>query len=218
MGFSFAYDKGLYDAVRDTNIGDVRSRLSAPISYQSHLARFLENHDEQCCVMAFGSQRLQAVATLMGTVPGMRFYMQGEPEGFTVHQPIELRRIAEHPADPAIAALFDKILKVTNEDVFHNAEWNLLPVNHEGDTPPDGLIAYEWRSQKSWKLVVANLSGNPSQGRIPLGGQASAEKRYVFYDELDDVRYPRDGKELSATGLFVRRDGYQAHVFDVTSV
>ena len=30
LGFSFVYDKGLYDAVRDENIGDVRSRLSAP--------------------------------------------------------------------------------------------------------------------------------------------------------------------------------------------
>lgn len=151
----------------------------------------------------------------MGSVPGMRFYMQGEPEGYAVHQPIELRRIAEQPADPAIAALFEQILKITNENVFHNAEWNLLPVNLEGDAPPDGLIAYEWRSQESWKLIVVNLAGNPSQGRIPLGDRVSSEKQYMLYDELNDVRYPRDGKELSAAGLFVRRDGYQAHVFDI---
>jgi hypothetical protein len=217
LGFSFVYDKGFYDAVRDANIGDVRSRLSAPISYQSHLGRFLENHDEQCCAMAFGDERLPAIVTLMGTVPGLRFYLQGEPEGFATHQPIELRRIADQPPNPAIAKIFAKILKITNEDVFHNAEWNLLQINAEGDASPGGLIAYEWRSEKSWKLIVVNLSGNPSQGRIPFGENVSAEKQYMFYDELNDVHYARDGKELHAIGLFVRRDAFQAHLFDVTS-
>ena len=46
LGFSFAYDKELYDAVRDVVVPDVRSCLTDDLAYQSHLTRFLENHDE----------------------------------------------------------------------------------------------------------------------------------------------------------------------------
>jgi hypothetical protein len=43
-----------------------------------------------------------------------------------------------------------------------------------------------------------------------------ADKDYIFYDELHDVRYPRKGEELHAKGLFVRLEGFQSHLFDVT--
>jgi hypothetical protein len=154
----------------------------------------------------------------MGTLPGMRFYQQGESEGFRIHQPIELRRVADEAPDSEIAALFEKILRITNSDVFHAAQWNLLTVNPEGDISPDGLIACEWRSPKAWKLIAVNLSPGISQGRIPLGERVSAEKQYMFYDELNDVHYPRAGANLHASGLFVQRDGYKAHLFDVTSI
>ena len=46
LGFSFVYDKALYDAVRSANPSAVHGILTAPVDYQNHLARFLENHDE----------------------------------------------------------------------------------------------------------------------------------------------------------------------------
>ena len=81
LGFSFVYDKGLYDAVRDMNVGGVRAILAADVQQQSHFARFLENHDEPRSMSVFGKQRLLSAATLMGTLPGMRFYFEGEVEG-----------------------------------------------------------------------------------------------------------------------------------------
>ncbi len=216
LGFSFVYDKSLYDSVRDENISDVRARLSVPAENQSHLARFLENHDEARCAAVFGKQRVSSVATLMGTLPGLRFYHQGELEGRQIHQPIELGRFPVEPADPEIAAIFQKILAFTKGGAFHNAQWSLLPINAEGDISPDGLIAYEWRSSDVWKIVVVNLLAGTSQGRIPLGGRVAADKQYVLYDELNDVRYARSGAELHTVGLFVQRNGFQAHLFDVT--
>ena len=217
LGFSFVYDKGLYDVVRDTNIAEVHSLLSAPVNSQSHLARFLENHDEPRCAAVFGNQRLQAAGTLMGTLPGMRFYQQGELEGFKTHQPIELRRVVEEPPDPVGKEFFLRLLSITKSEVFHGGIWNLLPVAPEGDPSSGNLFAYEWRSEKTWKLIVANLAGSPSQGRISLGDRISPGKQYMFYDQMNDVRYARGGDELQALGLFVRRDGFQAHLFDVTS-
>src|SRR4029077_13137309 len=43
LGFLYSYDKALYDAARDANPSGVRDCLGAPVTYQNHLARFLEN-------------------------------------------------------------------------------------------------------------------------------------------------------------------------------
>lgn len=216
LGFSFSYDKELYDAVRDANIAGVRARIGTGIPRQSRLARFLENHDELRCAEVFGSHRLPAVGTLMGTLPGMRFYHQGELEGRKNHLPITLRMAAPEPPDPRSASLFEKILRLTNQDIFHRGEWNLLDVKNEGDSTGENLVAYEWRLEKLWKVIVVNLSADTSVGRLNPGGHVSPTLDYVFYDELNEVHYVRGGKELCEIGLFIRLEGSQAHLFDVS--
>ncbi|MGD0962950.1 MAG: alpha-amylase family glycosyl hydrolase [Candidatus Acidiferrales bacterium] len=216
LGFSFVYDKEFYDAVRDVRTDEVRHRLAAPVEQQSHLARFLENHDEPRSADVFGTRRLPSAGTLMGTVPGMRFYYQGELDGCEPHLPITLRAPANAPPDEFCLEFYGKILGISNNEVFHHGQWRLLPIWPEGDATSANIIAYQWRSEKSWKVVAVNLAGQASQGRIQLGDTALADKDYIFYDQLHDVRYPRKGGELHEIGLFVRLDGFQAHVFNIT--
>jgi hypothetical protein len=215
LGFSFAYDKDLYNAVRDLNLGGVRARLGVPQTTQSKFARFLENHDEPRCAVTFGGPRRPALGILMSTVPGMRFYQHGELEGRKIHLPIQLRRATPEEPDPATVAYFSKILRFTNEDVFHEGDWSLLPVTSVWDSSFENLVAYEWRSKSTWKMIVANLSGIASQGRIPLGDGVSPSAQYTFDDQLNGVVYERNGAELHNPGLFVRREAFDAHVFDV---
>jgi len=218
LGFSFVYDKSLYDALRNTNISQVQSHVRAPLQYQKHLARFLENHDEPRFLEAFGDARLPSAGTLMGTLPGMRFYHHGELEGGKTFLPVALRMAAPEPRDPTAAAFFEKVLSITKHDAFHQGDWNLLQVNFEGEPTSGNLVAYEWRLKDSWKLIVVNLAGGASQGRIPFTGRTLPAKQYAFRDELDGVIYTRDSDDLSNRGLFVRRDGYGAHLFDVNAV
>jgi Alpha amylase, catalytic domain len=218
LGFSFVYDKGLYDAVRDVNMPEVHERVAADIGYQSRLARFLENHDEARWTTVFGDRRLVSVGTLMSTLPGMRFYHQNELSGSKIRLPITLRVGTDEPPDPLAVAFFANVLRITQDDVFHTGVWNLLQVKPEGDATPDGLVVYEWRSEKSWKLVAVNLSERASQGRVHFGDHALSPDDYTFHDVLNDVRYVRNGRELRDKGLFVRREGYQAHLFDVSPV
>jgi hypothetical protein len=216
MGFSFAYDKELYDAVRDARVADVHARIAAGEGYQAHLARFLENHDEPRRAGVFGNERLRAVGTLMGTLPGMRFYYQGEIEGLKIRLPITLSKPADEPADPVSVAFFGKILGITHEEVFHSGQWNLLEIVPEGDDTSANIVVYEWRSEKSWKIIVVNLADYASQGRVRMGDRVSPARQYIFYDQLDEERYVRSGEELHNVGLFVRREGGGAHLFDVT--
>ncbi|HYL68339.1 MAG TPA: alpha-amylase family glycosyl hydrolase [Candidatus Limnocylindria bacterium] len=216
LGFSYAYDKELYDAVRDRKIGDVRARISTGEISQSRLARFLENHDEPRRPNVFGNERLRAVGTLMATLPGMRFYHQGELEGLKVHLPITLRISAAEPLDPISAFCFHKLLEITDAEVFHAGRWSLLEVTADSDDTSANLLVYEWRLEKTWKIVVVNLAGCASQGRVKLGDRVSPAQQYVFHDQLNEDRYLRSGHEIRSIGLFVRREAGQAHLFDVT--
>jgi hypothetical protein len=216
LGFSYSYDKTLYDAVRDINIPQIRDRLWTNPERQSDFARFMENHDEPRRPEIFPNDRLAAAGTLLGTLPGMRFYHQGELEGRRIRQPITLRVAADEPPDPFSTNFFQRILQITRQDVFHEGKWNLLDVAPEGDAPTDALLVYEWRSPKAWKIIAVNLAAYTSQGRVHLAGRVSPTQNYIFNDELNNVRYDRSGDELHSLGLFVRREPYQAHLFDIT--
>jgi hypothetical protein len=176
----------------------------------------MENHDEQRRAVVFPNDRLAADGTLLGTLPGMRFYHQGELEGRKIHLPITLRIAADEPPDPISRNFFQKILQITRQDVFHEGKWSLLDVAPEGDAPTDALLVYEWRSAKAWKIIAVNLAAYTSQGRVHLAGRVSPTQNYIFNDELNNVRYDRTGQELYNIGLFIRRDPFQAHLFDIT--
>jgi glycosidase len=216
LGFSFVYDKGFYDSVRDGNVSGLQERLADPIDYQNHLVRFLENHDEGRCASVFGNERLMSAGTLMATVPGMRLYHQGELQGYRIRTPISLRIGADEPPDPVVAAFFEKILAITKEEVFHKGTWSLLRVTREGDASYTNLVVFEWRWKTSWKLIAANLAGYASQGRVQFGDRLLRAKEYVFYDELHGERYVRSSDELRDLGLFVRREASDAHLFDIS--
>ena len=81
-------------------------------------------------------QRLSSVGTLMGTLPGMRFYYQGELQGCVPHLPITLRMPADEPPNPSCVQLFQNILRISNEDVFHRGRWRQLAARPERDARP----------------------------------------------------------------------------------
>ncbi|MGH9445596.1 MAG: alpha-amylase family glycosyl hydrolase, partial [Terriglobia bacterium] len=215
LGFSFCYDKRLYDRLLESKPQDVRSHLTAGLSYQSGLVRFLENHDERRSAAAFGREKLPAVAALTSALPGLRFYHQGQLEGKRLQLPIQLRRASHEPVDGQIQELYRKLLRISQELVFHQGDWRLLEVRAAGDDSSANIIAYQWRLEKTLKLVVANLASAPSQGNISLDG-CSSSRLYKFYDQLNDRTYEWQGNVLATGGLFVRLDAYRSHIFDVT--
>ena len=53
QGFDYAYDKRLYDRLREGHARPVREHFHAGFDYQNKLARFLENHDEPRAAATF---------------------------------------------------------------------------------------------------------------------------------------------------------------------
>jgi hypothetical protein len=217
LGFSFAYDKRLRDRLLHENAQSVSQHLRADLAYQSRLARFLENHDEPRSLEEFGVDRIEAAATTCGTLPGMRFYFDGQLEGRRQRAPVHVARWPDEPGQPAIEELYSRLLKATRDPVFHDGDWALLDIAPTGDNTSTELIAWRWRLGTFWRLIVVNNSSSPATGHVRVASELSAAgpARLVFADLIGGGRYTWERATLLARGLYVRLEGGRAHLFDV---
>lgn len=216
MGFDYVYDKKLYDSIASFSSGRIYIYLKADMSYQKRLVRFLENHDEKRSAEAFGKERLEAVAALFSTLPGMRLYHQGQIEGKKIKIPVQLRRIIREEADKEVTVFYERLLSITKQAVFHSGQWRLWEVYPLNDGSCGNLIAFTWKLDNQIKLVVVNMYHGVSQGRIPLREMVSADTEYVLTDELHGVTYVRDGKNMENHGLIVILNSFKAHIFNIS--
>ncbi len=217
IGFDFTYDKPLYDRLRFSAIGDIRSHLMADELYRQHSARFIENHDEPRAVTAFGRERSLAAAVILATIPGLRFFHDGQLEGRRIHLPVQLVREPKEVADPDIVRFYDRLLAVCNAPAFHEGEWGLMEASQasEGNESHHNLLAWFWRYAEQFKIVVVNYSPNPAQGWLKLPLPLGTIDRVAFRDELTGAAYTQDPKEMSSRGLYINLDSYRALILDM---
>lgn len=218
LGFKFTYDKRLYDRLRDGFVRDVYLHLKADWDFQVRSVRFLENHDEARAATVFGKSRLPAVAVLAATVPGMHFFNDGQFEGFRTQLVVQLARAQEEAADPEVQQDYERILRIANAPEFHGSGWKLLEVQSADDRTSVDLIAYMWKSEAGIKLVVVNLGNGTATGRLYFSDDLLAGKALRFDDLLNGGSYDRQIPDLKRWGLFIKLDGFGAHIFDVKIV
>jgi len=216
MGFDYTYDKTLYDRMETFSVQDIYLHLKADIDFQKKLTRFIENHDEQRSCDIFGKEKLEAVAVLFATLPGMKLYYHGQLEGNTIKIPVQLRRVMYEEPDSAVKKLYEKLLSITSQEIFHDGEWQLRDVYSITDDGADALIAYTWHYRDRIKLVAVNLSQAPAKGTVQLGPLVSREREYTLYDELHGEKYIRTGNDMDSPGMIVELAPFKANVFDIS--
>jgi hypothetical protein len=212
-GFDFAYDKGLYDELLRADAEAVRRRLSAPAEGLSRCAHFLENHDERRAAVAFGAERRPAAAALTYGPPGMRFFHDGQDRGWKLRVPVQLSRAPEEPVDAPTREFYATLLRILGDPAYHRGEWTALetrPADPADPAPP--LIAGAWRDGAALRIVVGNLSGAVSRGRIPLPLDASGPGDLHLLDELDGRSFERHRSESREPGLFMELGPWGAHL------
>jgi hypothetical protein len=71
QGFNYAYDKRLYDRLREGHARPVREHLLAELDFQNQVAPFLENHDEPRAAATFapGQREAAAIITFLSLAP-----------------------------------------------------------------------------------------------------------------------------------------------------
>ncbi len=156
QGFDYAYDKRLYDRLRDQHARPVREHLHAGLDFQEKLARFLENHDEPRAAATFPADIHQAAAIVTFITPGLRFFHQGQLEG-------KQKRIAPHlcrgpvePPEASLQAFYKRLLECLRHPALRDGDWQLLDCASAADdgASAEGFIASAWQGQNGARLLA----------------------------------------------------------------
>ena len=219
QGFDYTYDKRLYDRLRGGHSKPVRDHFLAPLNYQRRMARFLENHDEARAAATFSGEVHEAAAILTFLSPGMRFFHQGQLQGRQKRISPHLVRAPEEPVNCAIQEFYNRLLHVLKLPLLHHGQWQLLECSPawDGNWTCDCFICFAWEGREGERLlIVVNYSANRSQCyvRLPFANIAAVEWR--LQDQMADVTYDRDGRELQSRGLYLDLAPWQYHVFSFT--
>ena len=220
QGFDYAYDKRLYDRLRDNRARPVREHLCAELGYQQKLARFLENHDEPRAAASFAPPVHEAAAVITYLTPGLRFFHQGQFEGRKKRISPHLIRAPKEPADAALQRFYGALLTVLRQPVMRDGSWRLLDCAPawEGNWTWDCFLAWMWQRQAGERrLAAVNYAGNQSQCYVRLPLPDVSGRSVEFRDLMSGTRFARDGDELLARGLYLDMAPWAYHVFEIAT-
>ena len=219
QGFDYAYDKRLYDRLRERHARPVREHLYAGLDYQDKLARFLENHDEPRAAATFPPGVHEAAAVITFLSPGLRFFHQGQLVGRRKRISPHLGRGPDEPVDQEVSKFYDRLLAALRQPAFRDGQWQLLGCTPawDGNWTHDCFIVSAWQGAGDGRFVVAvNFAPNQSQCHVRLPFANLAGKQWSLQDQLAPLTYAWNGDDLVNQGLFLDMAPWQACVFRVT--
>jgi hypothetical protein len=220
QGFDYAYDKRLYDRLRDQHARPVREHFHAGLDYQDKLARFLENHDEPRAAATFSREVHEAAAVITFLSPGLRFFHQGQFEGRRKRISPHLVRAPQESRDDDLQRFYDRLLSVLRSAAVRDGQWQLLECvpAWDGNWTHDGFLAFAWQGGAAERrLVTVNYAANQGQCYVRLPFADLAGRSLRFNDLMSDATYDRAGSDVAARGLYLDLPPWGYHVFEVRS-
>ncbi len=219
QGFDYAYDKRLYDRLREGHARPVREHFHAGLDYQDRLARFLENHDEPRAAATFPPGVHEAAAVLTFLSPGLRFFHQGQFEGRKKRISPHLGRGPDEAVDADLRQFYDRLLGMLRQSVVRDGEWRLLECvpAWEGNWTSDCFVAFAWQGPQGERLLVTvNYAPNQSQCYVRLPFADLGKVPWRLQDLMGEAAFDRDGSDLQTRGLYLDVPPWNASVFALT--
>ncbi|MBD1913353.1 MULTISPECIES: alpha-amylase family glycosyl hydrolase [unclassified Leptolyngbya] len=216
-GFDFTYDKGLYDRLREQHARPVREHFWADLDYQNKSARFLENHDEQRAATAFPPDVHEAAAIISFFCPGLRFFHQGQREGYRHRISIHLNRGPQEPVDPRLEEFYKRLLQTLKQPLFREGTWQLLEAQPawDGNWTADNAIAFGWTDDKHHGLVVVNYAPHQSQFYVSLPFN-DLDSTIHLEDLMHSNSYDRPDSTIHPAGLYFDLPPWGYGVFELS--
>jgi hypothetical protein len=220
QGFSYTYDKRLYDRLRQRQARPVREHFLADADYQNKSARFLENHDEPRAAAVFPPEVHKAAAVITFLCPGLRFFHQGQFEGRRKRISPHLVRAPEETIDRGLNDFYLKLLNILRLTAVRDGQWQLLECTAawEGNPGSDSFIVFGREISQERLLMAVNYSANQSQCYVKLPFTDLPKHKWQLRDLLSDTSYERDGKDLYERGLYLDEPAWKAQIFVVTRI
>jgi glycosidase len=221
QGFDYAYDKRLYDRLREGHARPVREHFHAESEYQNKLARFLENHDEPRAAAIFSREIHEAAAVISYFSPGLRFFHQGQFEGRQKRISPHLNRAPVEPADQALQKFYKGLLAVLRRPTVRDGQWQLLECAPawDGNGTWTCFLAFAWKGAGGDRLLMTvNYAPHQSQCYLPLPFPELAGWSVQFKDLMGSATYDRDGKNLLVPGLYLDLPAWGYHLFTLSEI
>lgn len=216
QGFDFCYDKRLYDRLAHETPAIVNQHLMANLDYQNRLVRFIENHDEPRAAAVFSTRQARAAAMTVATLPGARLFHDGQFEGLRRKLPVQLGRHQPEPVDGKCRAFYRTLLEEIARPVFHDGSWQLCHRTGWSDnTSHKNIVAWCWKHKEECRLIIINLSDQPSQAQIQVPWGDLSERNWRLSDPYRGDIFERSGSKLLDPGLYVDLKPYDAHFLHV---
>ena len=190
QGFDYAYDKRLYDRLRDGHARPVREHFHAGLDYQDKLARFLENHDEPRAAATFPPGRPRGRGRHHLPVAGPAVLPPGAVRG-----PQEAHLAAPGPRPgragrPGAGAVLRPAARpCCVSPPCATGEWQLLECvpAWDGNWTYDCFVAFAWQGpgdERRWSSV--NYADNQSQCYVRLPFADLGGKTWRLQDRLGE--------------------------------
>ncbi|MDJ0554609.1 MAG: alpha-amylase family glycosyl hydrolase [Microcoleaceae cyanobacterium MO_207.B10] len=218
LGFDYTYDKRLYDRLREQQAQPVRQHFYADIDFQSKSARFLENHDDPRATATFPPGIHQAAAILTYLSPGLRFFHQGQLEGWSDKISMHLCRAPEQKTVPIWEKFYHQLLDCLRLKVLREGNWQLLECSAAWEENPtwNDFIAFSWERKDRLLLIAVNYAPHQGQCYVRLPFDNLRGRRYQLQDLMSVISYDRLGDKLISRGLYLDLAGWGYHVFDIS--
>ena len=218
QGFDYAYDKRLYDRLREGHARPVREHFHAGLDYQDKLARFVENHDEPRAAATFSLEVHQAAAVITFLSPGLRFFHQGQFESRKKRISPHLVRGPQEPLDETLKLFYDRLLAVIRQPTVRDGQWQLLECapGWENNWTHDCFLIFAWQGPQGERLLAAvNYASNQSQCHVRLPFADLSGNQWRLQDQLHSTSFDWNGDDLQGKGLFLDMAPWQASVFSL---
>lgn len=221
QGFDYTYDKKLYDRLRQGDARLVREHFWADFEYQRHSARFLENHDEPRAASVFSLDQHKAAAMISFFCPGLRFFHQGQFEGWKQKLSVHLNRRAPEGVDMDLEAFYNALTSCLKLPVAHNGVWHLLDCTPAWDDNPtwERFVAFSWTDDRGHQLtVIVNYAPHQSQCYVKVPVTTAGGLLIEFSDRMKHDIYLREAAGVMKRGLYVDLPAWGFHAFLVQPV
>ena len=218
QGFDYAYDKRLYDRLREGHARPVREHFHAGLDYQDKLARFLENHDEPRAAATFTREVHEAAAMITFLSPGLRFFHEGQFEGRVKRISPHLVRAPHEAPDEGLRQFYDRLLSALRVTAVRDGRWQLLECapGWDGNWTWDGFLAFAWQGPAGERLLVAvNYAANQGQCYVKLPFADLAGRALRLKDLMSAASYDRSGTDLLSRGLYLDMPPWAYHVLRI---
>ena len=218
QGFHYAYDKRLYDRLREGHARPVREHFRAGLDYQNKLARFLKNHDEPRAACAFRPEVHRAAALISFLSPGLRFFHQGQFQGCCKRVSPHLVRGPVEPVDNGVQEFYIRLLSALRLPQLRQGQWRLLECvpAWDGNWTVDNFLAFGWEcSGLDPLLAVINFGPHQSQCYVRLPFPGLADRTVRLKDLMSSAQYDREGNELASRGLYLDLPPWGYHLFSL---